>query len=88
MTYTCLGILVSGSSVYFRSQLPSKYASKYTSRSFPFTVQIVVTLSYVPFMYLLLLLLNRTPCPDVMQIVGRWCYKNFTEAKETLDYVP
>ena len=34
------------------------------------------------------LILERYMCPDGVRIVGRWCYKPCTEAKETLDYVP
>ena len=38
--------------------------------------------------YLLLLILDRPPCPDGMLIVERWCSTPCTEAKETLDSVP
>ena len=37
---------------------------------------------------LLLLLLDRPPCPDGMRILGQWCSIPCTEAKETLDSVP
>ena len=42
------------------------------------------------FLYLwyLLILITRPPCPDGMRIAGRWCSTPCTEAKETLDYVP
>ena len=37
---------------------------------------------------LLLIILNRSLCPNVMLIVGQWCSTLCTEAKETLDSVP
>ena len=39
------------------------------------------------FVYILLII-DRPPCPYGMHIVGMWCFIPFTEAKETLDYVP
>ena len=36
---------------------------------------------------LLLLLLNRPPCTNIMLLVGRWCPTTCTEATETLDSV-
>ena len=36
---------------------------------------------------LLILLIDRSLCPDGMHIVGRWCSTPFIEAKETLDSV-
>ena len=37
---------------------------------------------------LLILILDRSMCPDGVRIVGRWCSTPCTEAKETLDSVP
>ena len=37
---------------------------------------------------LLLLLLERPPCPDDMRILVRWCSTRYIEAKETLDFIP
>ena len=34
--------------------------------------------------YIILLLLDRPPCPDGMRIIGRWCFTPCEEAKETL----
>ena len=36
---------------------------------------------------LLVLIIDRSPCPDGVHIVGRWCSKTCTESKETIYYV-
>ena len=37
---------------------------------------------------LFIIIIDRRLCTNGMLIVGRWCSTPFTEAKETLDYVP
>ena len=37
---------------------------------------------------LLIILLDRSPCPEGVRILGRWCSIPCTEAQETLDSVP
>ena len=43
---------------------------------------------YMFFLFLLILLLDRPPCPDGMLVVGWWYTSPQTEAKETLESVP
>ena len=40
------------------------------------------------YIYNLIILFERPPCPDGMRIVGRWCSTFFTEAKDTWYSVP
>ena len=42
----------------------------------------------LPLFIINILLLDLSPCPDGVRILGWWCYTPFKEAKDTLDYFP
>ena len=68
-------------SVYQSPKVPSEKSSKYLRG-------LISSVLSSAFRWVVLLLLEQSLCPDGMSIVGLWCYKTFTEAKETQDYVP
>ena len=70
MTYPRLCMVVYGSSVSFRYQLPAKSSSAYTYKSFPLTGLSMVPLSYMNFRFLEHHML-ASPCSLSGQIVKR-----------------
>ena len=60
MTYPCLDLTVSVSSLSFGYQLPAKYSSTLTSIYLPSTGISIPTLSHAPFRYLTNHILNFT----------------------------
>ena len=39
-------------------------------------------------LYIIILLIGRSMCPDGIHILGWWCFTPYTEAKESLDSFP